>query len=860
MNAKTSTKSTQDENSYRSILKGTSIFGGVQLFHVLVSIIRGKLVAMLLGPAGMGVSALYVSSTATVQRFASLGLNLALVKETGEARSDEARLRHVVGVARRLTLVTALLGALACMGLSRWLSVASFGDTSHTLAFIGLGLMVFFSIASGGESSLLQGVHDVRRLSKATLFGSAAGLLISVPLYWLYGIDGIVPAMIMLALAVYLFYLFSARKAVGGNGGLILRRSDWPLVCRLLGLGVMLMASDLAGSLAVYALQAYVRLTGNLDDVGFFQGANSVTMQYSGLVFAALSMEYFPRLSSVVADDRRMQEVIARQMEVVSCLIAPLAGMMILAAPLVVEVLLTREFLHVVPLLRWLAYALLFQALMFPMAYVTFAKNNKKVYFWMEVVGGNVMILLCSALGYRLFGLVGLGYGSLVDKVFWLAVTYIVNRRLYGVRLGRNARLRMQEAVVGGTAVMMLSFLPASWWSVTLMAAAVAAMTLLALMRLRAWFMSEREEDPDTPPPGKVGKVLRMLDMGILRISSIAAKVRERVRLHIADIAGLIRQSYDGLWLCRGKLRNGTTDAGFADKYYPMQGAPQDPELTRGIVVRCDGRIFHGGLTDRLRGILTLYSEARRRGMPFHIYWTSPFPLTDYLVPASVDWRITAEELIDTRPGAFPVIVDDLTPAESRVRVRAALRHHCTQHHFYTNADYARGDYSVLFTELFRPSPQVEKELAHHLDLLGEEYYAFTTRFLSLLGDFKEWDTTTLPHAESEALMEKVAREFDRIAASLPADCRILLTSDSRRFLDYMAGRDTRIYIVPGEVRNIDLGTAPAPDAWLKTFTDQQLLMRARHVWLLRTDRMYPSGFPRFAAEVGSRPFTRHDF
>ena len=38
------------ENSYRNILKRISTFGGVQLFNILVTLVRGKFVAMFLGP------------------------------------------------------------------------------------------------------------------------------------------------------------------------------------------------------------------------------------------------------------------------------------------------------------------------------------------------------------------------------------------------------------------------------------------------------------------------------------------------------------------------------------------------------------------------------------------------------------------------------------------------------------------------------------------------------------------------------------------------------------------------------------------------------------------------------------------
>lgn len=90
----------KDENSYRSILKGTSVFGGVQVFQILINMVRGKFVALFLGPDGMGVSALLTSATSTVQQFGSLGLNLAIVKEVAANRDRPETTATVLGVAK----------------------------------------------------------------------------------------------------------------------------------------------------------------------------------------------------------------------------------------------------------------------------------------------------------------------------------------------------------------------------------------------------------------------------------------------------------------------------------------------------------------------------------------------------------------------------------------------------------------------------------------------------------------------------------------------------------------------------------------------------------------------------------------
>ncbi len=47
------------DDSYSHILKYTGIFGGVQGLNILMSVVRNKLVAIILGPEGMGLISLF---------------------------------------------------------------------------------------------------------------------------------------------------------------------------------------------------------------------------------------------------------------------------------------------------------------------------------------------------------------------------------------------------------------------------------------------------------------------------------------------------------------------------------------------------------------------------------------------------------------------------------------------------------------------------------------------------------------------------------------------------------------------------------------------------------------------------------
>lgn len=437
----------EHDNSYKSIIKGTSIFGGVQILNILISLVRGKFVAMLLGPEGMGISALFTNSANSIQRLASLGLNLAIVKEVAADSDSPEKLSGILPAIRRSITLTALAGALLCVLFSRLLSEITFGNPDMAWQFVILGIAVGLTVAFNGNLSIPQGLHSVKRLSMASVVGGLTGLFVGIPLYYFFGTKGIVPAMVALALSMWIFSTISVRKEVSFPVGKFCRKDHLPVARRLVSLGILLMANDLILAIVQYAISIYVNAFGSADTLGLYQAANSVTNQYSGMVFAAMAMDYFPRLSKEASDNVRMREIVNRQTEIVSAIIAPAVCLLIMTSPILIELLLSKEFMPVTSLMRWMGIGILFRALMFPMAYISFAKGNKKLFFWLEGVTCNLLTLLLSLVFFHFYGLAGLGYALVADNVLCLAIYYFVNRHFYGYRFGRKTILSMVIAI-----------------------------------------------------------------------------------------------------------------------------------------------------------------------------------------------------------------------------------------------------------------------------------------------------------------------------------------------------------------------------------------------------------------------------
>lgn len=475
------------ENSYRNIIKRLSAFGGVQIFNVLVSIVRGKFVAVFLGPEGMGIAALYSAATSTIQQFSALGIGNAIVKETSASKDDPTARHLILKVSRRLIWVTALLGALICtIGAPLW-SRISFGDSTHTFSFVCLGASVALTLAGVGYMNMLQGLGEVKRLSKASVVGGLSGLIFGVPLYWLYGYDGIVPAMILLAATTFAFYYINYRRSHPPTETVYPLGNDDIKAAyrRILLLGLVLLASTLAGTLTNNLITIYVRYAGDTTDVGLFQSASSITNQFIGMVFSALALDYFPRLSAVGNDKRQLSEVVSRQMEIVMLTVIPLIMLLIIATPLAIRILLTDKFLSTIVLVRWLGYGSMLMAVSYPLGYIFVARGDRRIYLWVECLACNLVWLGCSIGGYMVWGLNGLGVSLALRSMIDIIVYATVCRRRYELSIDKGAIKEISVGWTMCTCCFLMSFCTGAWVypSMIALCAIVSAKSFFGLRR-----------------------------------------------------------------------------------------------------------------------------------------------------------------------------------------------------------------------------------------------------------------------------------------------------------------------------------------------------------------------------------------
>ena len=412
-------------------MKATSIFGGVQVFTIFVAIIKSKFIAVLLGPAGMGISGLLTSTTGLINGLTNFGLGTSAVKDVAAANAtgDETRIATIVTVLQRWVWITGVLGALVTLIFAHWLSLLTFGNADYTIAFIWLAITLLLQQLTTGRLVVLQGLRKLSYLAKANMSGSIIGLFVAVPLYYFLGIGGIVPALMASSATAMLLAWYFARK-VPIKSIQVTRFQTVEEGKGMLRMGFIISLTGLIGLGVAYVVRIYINHQDGVADVGLYNAGFAIINTYVGLVFTAMGTDYYPRLAGVASDRKKTNQAINQQAEIAILILAPILIVFLVYINWVVILLYSTKFIGVSGMIHWAALGILFKAVSWSIAFILLAKGASKLFFWNELIT-NIYLLVFNLIFYRYFGLTGLGFSFLLGYFFYAIQVYMVAKLKY---------------------------------------------------------------------------------------------------------------------------------------------------------------------------------------------------------------------------------------------------------------------------------------------------------------------------------------------------------------------------------------------------------------------------------------------
>ncbi len=498
-------------SSYRTILRSSSIMGAASVINILSSLVKMKVAAVLLGPAGVGLIGLYQNLMQTAATVSSLGLGTVGTRQIAEANADKDDARLAI-VRRALfwgTLVLAGLGAFGFWLARDWIAGVILGDPLRSGDIAWLALGVALTVAAGSQGALLTGLRQIGNLARVQVGSGILGAALGVAALSIWGERGLLamvlvaPVMTFLLGHYYVARLGSARRLVPFAA----LAAQWRVMAAL---GLAFTLSALVTTFGHLLVRILVQRELGIDALGQFQAAWAIGMTYLGFVLGAMAKDYYPRLTAVIRDHKAACRMVNEQTEVALLLCGPVLLAMLAAAPWVIQLLYSNAFAPAVDILRWQLLGDILKVMSWPLGFVLLAMGAGRTFVVTESIGIATFVL-CVALGLPLFGVAATGMAFLALYMVYLPLVWSLARRRIGFSWGAPVLRQAGALIVAAISVDLLARLSP-------VMAAVAGIPLAALFALYA-----------------VARLGQMADLGgrIGRLARLSAKVMERIGIKV---------------------------------------------------------------------------------------------------------------------------------------------------------------------------------------------------------------------------------------------------------------------------------------------------------------------------------------
>lgn len=429
--------------SYKDIFKAISMFGSVQGINTLLNLVRTKLIATLIGTVGTGLNSIFFETRELMHISTNLGLDTSCIRnisvhfeEWKNSTTDETRakawdsVKSEVCLVRSLALILAILGTFATIVFVYPLSYLTFQDNNHIFEFLWLAPSVGITTIICSETAILKAIRKLKSLALISTLNVIAGICTSIPIYYYFGLNGIIPAILFFFIAEFViaasFSYHLIRPQIRINKDTL--RKGKPI----LKLGIALTLAGVALRTSQLGIRSYINNEGGTDMVGLYSAGYSIVMLLGSFVFSSIEADYYPRLSGAFNNLSERKAIVYKQIKATLLLITPSVLLFVLLLPYLVPLLLSHDFDPIVPMAQVASLSLIFRAATQPYGFVPIAAGNAKLHMVLESYC-DILICIAVVVGFTLHGLLGAGIGYTVANALDLIVLWVVMKWKYKV-------------------------------------------------------------------------------------------------------------------------------------------------------------------------------------------------------------------------------------------------------------------------------------------------------------------------------------------------------------------------------------------------------------------------------------------
>lgn len=414
--------------SASQILRSTAIIGGSSALSVVIGLVRTKVAALILGPAGIGLVGILFNLISLASKLFAWGIGNVTTRQIALAGDDQAGVAAARKALMLVTLVLASAGGLTIFLAREPIAALILQDPQWADEVGWLAVGVALLVATSFQNGLLTGMRRTGDVARVSVWSAFLGSLLGVGALLVWREAALLAFVLLAPAATFLVGAFFIARLPRPQAAPDLRSELGRHIKALAGLGLAFTIGAVALTSGQFAVRTLIQRELGSIPLGHFQAAWVISANYIGFILAAMATDYYPRLTSVIHDRPAATDAVNQQAEISLLLSGPVLVGTVGLAPWLIPLLYTSEFLPAVDVLRWQIVGDLFRIAAWPLGFILLASGSGRAFVLVQI-SASALFVVATALLIPYVGIAaaGLAYATMSASV--LAMHFYLARR-----------------------------------------------------------------------------------------------------------------------------------------------------------------------------------------------------------------------------------------------------------------------------------------------------------------------------------------------------------------------------------------------------------------------------------------------
>jgi O-antigen/teichoic acid export membrane protein len=461
--------------SRSSLVGSVSYVGGVNVVAFAGGLIRQKVFAVFLGPAGLGAFGLAASFLELFTTLARLGAPAGVLRELRRSLTEEdwSKAGRVFMDVRRITLLVSIVLGVGLMSLASVLDEYVFVGVVPKWSVLILAIATPLLLAGELCNAAMNALGRIRMMAASNVTTVLLGLPVATWLVATWGLTGAIVQLSTGALIAFLVsqsFLFWVFRPGEHSPGRVQKLEAGQSVTRAFRVGIAQTLHHVAMTGNFFVFRSLI--VANMGTVanGLYQGTMALSRQYTIALSGGLFVYLYPRLAGRSGDLEGFSHDLSRGLGFVLSVVVPIAIGLLAVRDWIVRMVFTTEFSRMVDLMAYSMLGDMAAIVGEVLKLALLASGPARTYAIVGLVTEGVYLGV-FALGLHVFGLPGATGSYLVASLLGLPICGVVLIRRGQLRLSPRLflQLLLTVPVVGLT-----TLAPLGAWTSRGLAIAVA--------------------------------------------------------------------------------------------------------------------------------------------------------------------------------------------------------------------------------------------------------------------------------------------------------------------------------------------------------------------------------------------------